>query len=283
MLGEAVVYIGHSNEEIMNHRDNNRPQKWGNQKTYSKAKDDESIIYGIRAVIEAISAGRTLNKIMVQQGIQGDLFKELKDLLKEKDEVYQIVPIQKLNKLTQNNHQGVVAFASPITYQKLEHIIPQIFERGEVPLIFILDRITDVRNVGAIARSAECNGVHAIVVPARGNAQINADAIKTSAGALNKIPVCKELNLKDSILLLKQSGIKVVACTEKTENLLPSINLLGPMAIIMGSEEDGVSKEYIKMCDDKVKIPMFGTIESLNVAASATVVMYEINRQRNAI
>jgi 23S rRNA (guanosine2251-2'-O)-methyltransferase len=281
MLGEAVVSIGRSNDETMNQRENNRPQKWGNQKNYSKVKDDESIIYGIRAVIEAISAGRTLNKIMVQQGIQGDLFKELKDLLKEKEEVYQIVPIQKLNKLTQNNHQGVVAFASPITYQKLEHIIPQIFENGETPLIFILDRITDVRNVGAIARSAECNGVHAIVVPARGNAQINSDAVKTSAGALNKIPVCKELNLKDSILLLKQSGIKVVACTEKTDNLLPSTNLTGPMAIIMGSEEDGVSKEYIKMCDDKIKIPMFGTIESLNVAASATVVMYEINRQRN--
>ena len=257
-----------------------RNQGWKN-KPFKQKKEDESLIYGIRAVIEAIQAGRTLNKVMVQQGIQGDLFKELKDLLKENDEVYQIVPIQKLNKLTQSNHQGVVAFASPITYQKLEDVIPQIFEKGEVPLIYMLDRITDVRNVGAIARSAECNNVHAIVIPARGNAQINADAVKTSAGALNKIPVCKELNLKDSILLLKQSGIKVVACTEKTENLLPTTDLTGPIAIIMGSEEDGVSKEYMKMCDNFVKIPMYGTIESLNVSVSASIVMYEINRQRN--
>jgi 23S rRNA (guanosine2251-2'-O)-methyltransferase len=264
------------------HEERDRKQGWkqGNNKPYKK-KDDPSLLYGIRAVIEAIQAGRSISKIMVQQGIQGDLFKELKDLLKENDEVYQIVPIQKLNKLTQNNHQGVVAYASPIDYQKLDDLIPEIFEKGETPLIFILDRITDVRNVGAIARSAECNNVHAIVVPARGNAQINADAVKTSAGALNKIAVCKELNLKDSILLLKQSGIKVVACTEKTENLLPTTDLTGPIAIIMGSEEDGVSKEYMKMCDDFVKIPMFGTIESLNVSASASIVMYEINRQRS--
>jgi 23S rRNA (guanosine2251-2'-O)-methyltransferase len=264
------------------HEDRDRKQGWkqGNNKPYKK-KDDPSLIYGIRAVIEAIQAGRALSKVMVQQGIQGDLFRELKDLLKENDEVYQIVPIQKLNKLTTNNHQGVVAYASPIAYQKLEDVIPQVFENGETPLIFILDRITDVRNVGAIARSAECNNVHAIVIPARGNAQINADAVKTSAGALNKIAVCKELNLKDSILLLKQSGIKVVACTEKTENLLPTTDLTAPIAIIMGSEEDGVSKEYMKMCDDFVKIPMYGTIESLNVSVSASIVMYEINRQRN--
>lgn len=249
-------------------------------KTYIRKKEDENLIYGIRAVIEAIDAGRELNKILIQQGLQGDIFKELKDKLKGTDLVSQMVPVQKLNKLTQNNHQGVVAFASPVDYQKLEDVISGVFESGETPLIFVLDRITDVRNLGAIARSAECHGVHAIVIPARGNAGITADAIKTSAGALNKIPVCRENHLKDAILLLKQSGIKVIACTEKTDQLIYDADFTQPLAIIMGSEEDGVSKEYLKVSDEKVMIPMGGTIASLNVAVSAGIVMYEANRQR---
>lgn len=249
-------------------------------KFQDRRKEDENLIYGIRAVIEAIDAERQLNKILIQQGLQGEIFKELNNKLKGTEIVSQMVPIEKLNKLTRNNHQGVIAFASPVAYQKLEDIIQSTIDRGEKPMIFILDRITDVRNLGAIARSAECHGVHALVIPARGNAGITADAIKTSAGALNKIPVCRENHLKDAILLLQQSGVKVVSCTEKTDQLLYDADLSESIAIIMGSEEDGVSKEYIKVSDDKVKIPMQGTIESLNVSVSAGIVMYEVNRQR---
>lgn len=251
------------------------------KRNYTK-KEDENLIYGIRAVIEAIDAGRVLNRVFVQNGLEGDIFKELRTKMKENDIIFQMVPIQKLNRLTQNNHQGVVAYASPIEYQSLDAIITGVFERGETPLIFILDRVTDVRNMGSIARSAECHGVHAIVIPSRGNAGITADAIKTSAGALNKIPVCREHHLKDAIFLCQQSGVKVVSCTEKTDNLLYAVDLKVPLAIIMGSEEDGVSKEYLKVSDDKVKIPMEGTIASLNVAVSAGIVMYEVNRQRNS-
>lgn len=248
-----------------------------------RRKEDENLIYGIRAVIEAIEAGRVLNRVFIQTSLEGELFKELRVKMKKGDIVYQMVPIQKLNRLTQNNHQGVVAYASPIEYQNLDEIVTRVFEKGEVPLIFILDRVTDVRNMGSIARSAECHGVHAIVIPSRGNAGVTSDAIKTSAGALNKIPVCREHHLKDAILLCQQSGIKVVSCTEKTENLLYDVNFKEPVAIIMGSEEDGVSKEYLKVSDNKVKIPMEGTIASLNVAVSAGIVMYEVNRQRNSI
>ncbi len=251
------------------------------KKNYVK-KEDENLIYGIRAVIEAMDAGRVLNRVFLQTGIEGELFKELRTKMKEHDIVFQMVPVQKLNRLTQNNHQGVVAYASPIEYQNLDEIITRVFENGEVPFILILDRVTDVRNMGSIARSAECHGVHALVIPSRGNAGVTADAIKTSAGALNKIPVCRAHHLKDVILLCQQSGIKVVACTEKTENLLHDVDMKEPVAIIMGSEEDGVSKEYLKVSDDKAKIPMQGTIASLNVAVSAGIVMYEVNRQRNS-
>ncbi len=252
----------------------NRYKQPGKRKT-------EDFIFGIRAVIEAIESGRTLNKVLIQTGIQGDLLHELKDALRPMKAIVQYVPLQKLNKITRKNHQGAIAFVSPVDYHSIEDIIPQIYEKGEEPFIFILDRVTDVRNLGSIARSAECNGVHSIVVPSRGAALVTADAVKTSAGALNKIPVCKEDNLKTTIQFLKDSGLKVVGCTEKTENLLPDTNLKGGIVIIMGSEENGISGEYLKMCDDRVKIPMYGTIESLNVAVSASVVMYEVNRQRN--
>ena len=243
-------------------------------------KKDAYFIFGIRAIIEAIEAGKTINKLMIQSGIQGDLHDELKEAISGHDILVQRVPIQKLNSFTRKNHQGAIAFTSPIEYYSVENVLPQIYDKGEDPFVFILDRVTDVRNLGAIARSAECNGVHAIVIPSKGAALVSADAVKTSAGALNKIPVCKEHNLKEVIQYLKDYGVRVVGCTEKTKDLLPNTSLTGPVAVIMGSEENGVSSEYLKMCDGRVKIPMFGTIESLNVAVSASVVMYEINRQR---
>lgn len=261
MHGEAVEFIGYNDME--------------EEKTIEK-----DFIYGIRAVIEAVDAGKTVNKLLIQAGLHGELLGELNQRLKGSDIVVQKVPLQKLNKITRKNHQGVIAFLSPVEYHSIEDILPAVYEDGKEPFILILDRITDVRNLGSIARSAECNGVDAIILPSRGSALIGADAIKTSAGALHKVPVCKEHNLKDTIQYLKDYGVSVVGCTEKTDTLLPKESLVGPVAVIMGSEENGVSPEYLKMCDKKVKIPMFGTIESLNVAVSASIVMYEVNRQR---
>lgn len=245
-------------------------------------KTSTDFIFGIRAIIEAIEANRTINKILIQTGVKSDLMSELKEILRGEKIIVQQVPAQKMDRLTRKNHQGAIAFISPIEYQPLDQILPLIYEKGEIPFIYILDRVTDVRNLGSIARSAECNGVHAIVLPSRGSALVTADAIKTSAGALNKIPICIEHNLKDTIQYLKDYGVAVVGCTEKTENLLSKTPLDGAIAIIMGSEENGISSEYLKMCDNRVKIPMYGTIESLNVAVSASVVMYEVNRQRHA-
>lgn len=245
-------------------------------------KNSTDFIFGIRSIIEAIEANRTINKILIQTGVKSDLMSELKDVLRGQKIIIQQVPSQKMDRITRKNHQGAIAFISPIEYQPLDQVLPMIYEKGENPFIYILDRVTDVRNLGSIARSAECNGVHAIVLPSRGSALVTADAVKTSAGALNKIPICIEHNLKDTIQYLKDYGVSVVGCTEKTDNLLSKTPLNNAIAIIMGSEENGVSPEYLKMCDNKVKIPMYGTIESLNVAVSASVVMYEVNRQRHA-
>jgi 23S rRNA (guanosine2251-2'-O)-methyltransferase len=192
------------------------------------------------------------------------------------------VPVEKLDNLTRKNHQGAVAFLSPIDYAPLDIIVTGIFERGQSPLLLILDRVTDVRNFGAIARNAECMGVHAIIIPSRGSAQVNGDAIKTSAGALNIVPVCREPNLKETIWYLQQSGVQIVACTEKAEQGVQEgkVDFTVPTAIIMGSEEDGISPEYLKRADVQVRIPLVGQIGSLNVSVASGVVLYEALRQR---
>jgi len=218
----------------------------------------------------------------VQRGVGGGLMNELKELLHEYNLTAQQVPVEKLNRITAKNHQGVIAIISPIIYQKIENIIPEIFERGETPLILVLDGITDVRNMGAIARTAECAGVHAIVIPAKGSAQINADGIKTSAGALYKIPVCRHDNFMQTMRFLQESGLQLVACTEKTKEFIYTPDYTAPTAIIMGSEEDGIRNEIIRIADHLAKIPMFGEIESLNVSVSTGVVLYEAVRQRNS-
>src|ERR1700710_2141044 len=246
-------------------------------------RESNQVVFGIRAVIEAIKAGKEIESLYIQRGLSGDLVNELKELLAENNITAQQVPIEKLNRLTQKNHQGVAAFISPITYQKIEDIIPQIFEKGEVPLILVLDAITDVRNMGAIARTAECSGVHAIVVPAKGSAQINPDAIKTSAGALYKIPVCRHDNFMQTIKFLQESGLQLVCCTEKTNDFIYAPDYTVPTAIIMGSEEDGVRNEIIRIADYLAKIPMFGEIESLNVSVSTGVILYEAIRQRGLV
>lgn len=243
-------------------------------------EDEKNIIYGVRAVIEAIRSERPINRIFIQKGMQKELFKELKEELANKKYALQFVPVYKLDRMTQKNHQGVVAQVSPIHYQDIEPIVNRLFERGEIPYILILDRLTDVRNFGAIARTAECTGVHAIVIPNKDSVSVTDDAIKTSAGALNKIPVCKVHDLSSVVHFLKESGVQVVAATEKTDNLIFNVDLTLPTAIILGSEEDGVSIKLLGEADLKAKIPMSGTIASLNVAVSAGIMMYEITRQR---
>lgn len=243
-------------------------------------RENNQMVFGIRAVIEAIRSGKEIESLYIQRGIGGGLLNELKVLLNEYGILAQQVPIEKLNRITAKNHQGVIAIISPIVYQKIENIIPEIFERGETPLILVLDGITDVRNMGAIARTAECAGVHAIVIPAKGSAQINADGIKTSAGALYKIPVCRHDNFMQTTRFLQESGLQLVACTEKTNDYIYKPDYTVPTAIIMGSEEDGIRNEIIRIADYLAKIPMFGEIESLNVSVSTGIILYEAIRQR---
>lgn len=245
-------------------------------------RESNQQVFGIRAVMEAIDSGKEIESLFIQRGLSGPLFSELKQLLKQHDIAYQQVPVEKLNRITRKNHQGVIAVISPITYHKTEDIIPAIYERGEVPLLLLLDGITDVRNMGAIARTAECAGVHALIVPKRGTAEINPDAIKTSAGALYKIPVCREDSLAKTVRFLQESGIQVIACTEKTTDNLYRGDYSMPTAFILGSEEHGIDNELIRIADQLAKIPMAGTIASLNVSVSAGVVLYEALRQRSA-
>ena len=240
----------------------------------------ENAIFGLRPIMEAIQAGKEIDTLFIQKGLKNELFQELWQLVRAHKVNYKHVPVEKLNRLSRKNHQGVFAFISPISFHKTDSIVQEVFEKGETPLFLILDRITDVRNFGAIVRSAECAGAQTIIVPQKGSAAINGDALKTSAGALHNIPICREFNLKATIEYLKNSGLQIIGCTEKTENFIYQTDLTIPTAIIMGSEEDGISDEYLKLCDYKVGIPMKGNIGSLNVSVSAGVVLYEAVRQK---
>ena len=242
--------------------------------------EEKNYIFGIRAIIEAVNAGKTIDKLFIQKGLHNDLFAELWKLVRLKRINYKHVPLEKINRLTRKNHQGVFAFISPIDFHNIEDVVPSLYEQGKNPLILVLDRITDVRNFGAIARTAECAGVDAIIIPEQNAAAINADAIKTSAGALHKITVCRTWNLKLALQFMKDSGIQLVGCTEKTQDNMYKPDYTPPTAIIMGSEEDGVSPEFLKMCDARAKIPMAGKIASLNVSVATGVILYEALRQR---
>lgn len=244
--------------------------------------DAEDIVYGIRNVIEAIRNEAEINKILIQKGIDKELFEELRTELTGKEYQLQYVPIEKLNKLTQNNHQGVIAFTSPIKYQNIEFLCDQWISEGKEPCILVLDRITDVRNFGGIARTAACMGVDAILVPSKGGALVSADALKTSAGALHSIPVCKTDLLKESLFYLQQSGFQIVSCTEKSKISVENYSFFGPTAILLGSEEDGISHDLLKMSDARVSIPMAGTISSLNVGVAAGMILYERLKQVKA-
>ena len=242
--------------------------------------EEKNYIFGIRAIIEAVEAGKTIDKLFIQKGLHNDLFAELWKLVREKRINYKHVPLEKINRLTRKNHQGVFAFISPIDFHNIEDVIPKLYEQGKNPLVLVLDRITDVRNFGAIARTAECAGVDTILIPEQNAAAINADAIKTSAGALHKVTVCRTWNLKLALQFMKESGIQLIGCTEKTQDDMYKPDYTTPTAIIIGSEEDGVSPEFLKMCDARAKIPMNGKIASLNVSVATGVILYEAIRQR---
>lgn len=243
--------------------------------------DKSEMIFGVRAVIEAIEAGKEIDKILVKRDLQSDLSKELFEALKGRFIVVQRVPVERINRITRKNHQGVVAFISAVPYQRLSSIVPTLYEDGKTPLIVVLDGITDVRNFGAIARTCECAGADAIVIPTKGSVSVNADAVKTSAGALLSIPVCRETNLTEAVKYLKQCGFHAVAATEKGDRYYTEADFTLPTCLIMGAEDIGVDAERLAECDELVKIPMYGKIESLNVSVASGVMIYEIIRQRN--
>jgi 23S rRNA (guanosine2251-2'-O)-methyltransferase len=243
-------------------------------------QEEKNYIFGIRSVIEAINAGKTIDKLFIQKGLHNDLFAELWKLVRLKRINYKHVPLEKINRLTRKNHQGVFAFISPIDFHNIEDVVPTLYEQSKNPLILVLDRITDVRNFGAIARTAECAGIDAILIPEQNAAAINADAIKTSSGALHKITVCRTWNIKLALQFMKDSGIQLIACTEKTQDDMYKPDYKIPTAIIVGSEEDGISPEFLKMCDLRTKIPLNGKIASLNVSVATGVILYEVIRQR---
>ena len=244
-------------------------------------KEEKDYIFGIRAIIEAINAGKTIDKLFIQKGLHNDLFTELWKLVRVNRINYKHVPLEKINRLTKKNHQGVFAFISPIDFHDIEDVIPALYEDAINPLIIVLDRITDVRNFGAIARTAECAGVDTILIPEQNSAAINADAIKTSSGALHRIKICRTWNLKLALQFMKDSGLQLIACTEKTQDNMYKTDYTPPTAIIIGSEEDGVSPEFLKMSDSRTKIPMHGKIASLNVSVATGIILYEAIRQRN--
>jgi len=240
----------------------------------------ENYIFGLRPIIEAIESGEIPEKVLVQQGLQGENFQQLFNLVRKLNIPYQFVPVEKLNRLTRKNHQGVIAMIPVIEYQPLSQVLSMVYDRGETPLLLLLDKITDVRNMGAIARSAECFGVHAIILPERGGALVNADAIKTSAGALMRVPVCRENSLPETIAFLQQSGIKVVAASERARLPIYEANLDLPLAIILGSEDKGVSEVCLKMADETISIPMKGKTASLNVSVAAGIILSQVNNAR---
>lgn len=239
------------------------------------------LIYGTRAVIEAINAGKEIEKVMIQSGLSNDLIKELIGLARQNQVPYTFVPAEKLKRMSTKNHQGVICLLSSVSYSSLDNIIHKAFSEGREPFVLILDRITDVRNFGAIARTAECAGLDCVVIGEKGSAPITSDAMKTSAGALNYLPVCREKDLKQTVKLLRESGIKVIACTEKAAKNIYDLEISGPVAIILGSEEDGVSDVLLRDADELVKIPMKGKIGSLNVSVAAGIAVYDIVRRRN--
>lgn len=239
---------------------------------------EKNVVFGIRAVIEALNSGKEIEKVLVRNGLQSELFNELKIALKANNVPFQQVPIERINRVTTKNHQGVLALVSPIEFQDLEEVLKPVIASGEKPRVIVLDGITDVRNFGAIARSAECAGFHAIVIPEKGSAPVNGDAIKTSAGALFRIPVCRVQRIWYVMKYMKENNFTIVAASEKEGEDYRKSDYSGPVALVMGAEDTGISSQVLKMVDVSVRIPVKSEIGSLNVSVAAGIMMYEIVR-----
>ncbi len=242
--------------------------------------EKENQIFGIRAVIEAIQSGAAIDKVFIQKDAQSELMQDLFKTMKRKNINFSYVPVEKLNRLTSKNHQGAVATISPIGFIEIEQLVEQAFQKTEKPLFLILDQISDARNFGAIIRTAECTGVNGIIIQKQGAAPVNGDTVKTSAGAVFNIPICKVEHIKDAVFFLQSSDVKIVAASEKTDKNIYDIDLNTPLAILMGSEDRGINPSVLKVIDEKAKLPMFGSIASLNVSVACGAFLYEALRQR---
>ena len=242
--------------------------------------DKSQVVFGIRAVIEAIESGKQVDKVLMKKDLGGELARELLSVTREYNVPVQRVPVERINKVTRKNHQGVIAFMAAVDYYHVDDIVPALYDEGINPLVVVLDGVTDVRNFGAIARTCECAGVNCIVIPERNSVSVNADAVKTSAGALNYLPVCRERNLVKSVQYLRDSGFKVMGAPEKTDLNYTKADFTGPVAIVLGAEDTGISTDVLKLCDTLVAIPEFGQINSLNVSVAGGIMIYEVVRQR---
>ncbi|MBQ7690452.1 MAG: 23S rRNA (guanosine(2251)-2'-O)-methyltransferase RlmB [Muribaculaceae bacterium] len=239
-------------------------------------------LYGLHGVMEALDAGKTIDKILLRKDLQAEWSDELHDKARQLGVPVQLVPVQKLDRITRKNHQGVIALLAAVDYYKVDQLVPALFEAGENPFMVVLDGVTDVRNFGAIARTCECAGVSAIVIPERGSVSVNADAVKTSAGALNHLPVCRVSNLVRAVRYLRDSGFRIVGTSDKNAQIYTEADYTGPVALVLGAEDEGISNDVMRLCDDCVAIPEFGNIHSLNVSVAAGVMIYEVVRQRMA-
>ena len=242
--------------------------------------EETTKIFGLRAVIEAIQTNKTIDKIFIQKGLSGHLYQELQQNMSSREYNVSYVPVEKLNRLVKGNHQGIVATISPIEFVSLEDLVSSTSEKATSPLFLLLDQLDDVRNFGAIIRTAECCGVDGIIIQKKGGAPVTADTIKTSAGAIFKIPICKVDHIKDAIYYMQSSGVKVIAATEKTDDLLYEKDFAQPVALVMGNEGKGISPSVLKIVDDRAKLPMKGSIGSLNVSVACGAFLYEVVRQR---
>lgn len=242
--------------------------------------DKSQVVFGIRAVIEAIESGKQVDKVLMKKDLGGELARELLSVTREYNVPVQRVPVERINKVTRKNHQGVIAFMAAVDYYHVDDIVPALYDEGINPLVVVLDGVTDVRNFGAIARTCECAGVNCIVIPERNSVSVNADAVKTSAGALNYLLVCRERNLVKAVQYLRDSGFKVMGASGKTDLNYTKADFTGPVAIVLGAEDTGISTDVLKLCDTLVAIPEFGQINSLNVSVAGGIMIYEVVRQR---
>ena len=251
-----------------------------NKRPKGPSIDKDKLIYGRHPIVDAIQNGMSVDKVILAQSVKGDFEGEIRKLCKQNDISLQVAPKERLNKITRKNHQGVVGFLSYIQYQRIEDVFPTIYDKGETPLVVILDGVTDVRNLGAIARSAEASGAHALIIPNKKTAQVNAEAIKTSAGALSSLPVCRTASLNNALEYLTMNGVQIIAADLSGKGYLHELDLTLPTAIVMGAEGEGIRPHILRQTNHRFRIPMLGKTDSFNVSVAAGIILYESMRQR---